>query len=103
MKEKKLRKSYDKKVCGVCGGIADYFDWDPTLVRLVYVILVLFTGIGILPYIIAAIIMEEPDGIVESKRYIEQDSYSANDNYESGEPVGFKPGSDDSDIQGFNV
>ena len=59
MNGKKLYKSADKKVCGVCGGIAEYFGIDPTIIRLVYVILVMFTGVGILPYIIAAIVMDD--------------------------------------------
>lgn len=103
MKEKRLRKSNDRKLCGVCGGIAEYFGIDPTLVRLVFVIMLFVSGIGVLPYIIAAVIMDEPEGYIENRRYIDQDSYSANNNYESGEPVGFKPDSDDSEIKGFNV
>ena len=56
--EKKLYKSdSDKKICGVCGGIAEYFDMDPTVIRLIWVLAVLFAGCGILAYIIAAIIM----------------------------------------------
>ena len=47
-------------LCGVCGGIAEYFDIDPTLVRLVWVIITFMGGAGILAYIIAAIII--PDG-----------------------------------------
>lgn len=54
---KRLTKSYDRKVCGVCGGIAEYFGVDPTLIRLLWVLLVLCAGTGILAYIIAAIIM----------------------------------------------
>ena len=55
---KRLHKSEsDKKLCGVCGGIAEYFDIDPTLVRLAWVILTCFGGAGIWAYIIAAIII----------------------------------------------
>lgn len=56
---KRLTKSYDRKLCGVCGGIAEYFNIDPTIVRLVWLLLVLCAGTGILAYIIAAIIMPE--------------------------------------------
>ena len=56
---KRLTKSYDRKLCGVCGGIADYFGVDPTLIRLLWMLLVLCAGTGILAYIIAAIIMPE--------------------------------------------
>ena len=104
MNGKKLYKSADKKVCGVCGGIAEYFGIDPTIIRLVYVILVMFTGVGILPYIIAAIVMDDsPENIVSVKR-IEQNSYSSANVYESAEPVGFKPGSyENGEIKGFNL
>ena len=56
---KKLTKSGDRKLCGVCGGIAEYFDIDPTVIRLLLIISVLFAGSGILVYIVAAIIMPE--------------------------------------------
>ncbi|SCZ81566.1 PspC domain-containing protein [Pseudobutyrivibrio xylanivorans] len=57
--EKKLYKSRDRKVCGVCGGIAEYFDIDPTIVRLLWVAFILSGGCGILAYIIAAIVMDD--------------------------------------------
>ena len=56
---KRLRKSYDKKLCGVCAGIAEYFNIDPTIVRLAWLLLVLCAGTGIWAYIIAAIVMPE--------------------------------------------
>ena len=56
--EKKLYRSIvDKKLCGVCGGLAEYFNIDSTLVRLGWAFLTLFAGIGILAYIVAAIII----------------------------------------------
>ncbi len=62
MMEKRLYKSTaDKKLCGVCAGVAKYFGLDPTLVRLGWVLATLFVGCGIVLYIAAAIIMpEEP-------------------------------------------
>ncbi len=55
---KKLYKSRtDKKLCGVCGGIAEYLEVDPTIVRLITVIIALACGSGLLAYIIAALIM----------------------------------------------
>lgn len=54
---KRIYKSRnDKMVCGVCGGVAEYFNVDPTLIRLLFVLLGC-TGSGILAYIIAAIII----------------------------------------------
>ena len=60
MNEKKLYKSStDKKLAGVCGGIAEYFNIDATLVRLGWVVFSLLGGSGLLAYIIAAIIMPD--------------------------------------------
>jgi len=57
-KGKRLYRSRsERKLAGVCGGIAEYFDTDPTLIRLAWVIFSLMGGCGILAYIIAAIIM----------------------------------------------
>ncbi len=63
MEEKKLyRASIDKKICGVCGGIAHYFGVDSTLVRLITVVLFFAGGLSLWVYIIAALIMTEtPD------------------------------------------
>ena len=56
--EKRLYKSNtDKKIDGVCAGIAEYFGSDPTLVRLVWALAVLFAGTGILAYIVAALVI----------------------------------------------
>ena len=55
---KKLYKSNDNKMTdGVCGGIAEYFDIDPTMVRLGWVLFCALGGSGFLAYIIAAIII----------------------------------------------
>ena len=56
--EKKLYKSNrNKMVAGVCGGIAEYFNIDPTVVRLAWVLFCALGGSGFLAYIIAAIII----------------------------------------------
>lgn len=59
---KRLYKSRtDRKISGVCGGIANYFDIDPTLVRVAWVLFSLAYGSGIIAYIIFALVMpEEP-------------------------------------------
>jgi len=59
--EKRLRKSRDRKLCGVCGGIAEYFNLDPTIVRVVWAIATVFTVFsGALLYLILALILPEP-------------------------------------------
>lgn len=59
--EKKLTKSTNKSLFGVCAGIAEYFNIDPTLVRVGYVALSLFSAAfpGLLLYVIMALIMPE--------------------------------------------
>lgn len=58
-KKKLYRSKTDVKLAGVCGGIAEYFDLDPTIVRLGWVIFVLLGGSGILGYIIAWLVMPQ--------------------------------------------
>lgn len=60
--EKKLYKSStDKKLCGVCGGIARYLNIDPTIVRLLWAFITFMGGAGILAYIVCAIVIpDEP-------------------------------------------
>ncbi len=59
---KRLKRSVkDKMIAGICGGLADYFDIDSTLVRLVFAFTVLFAGTGILAYLIMWIIVPKED------------------------------------------
>lgn len=51
------RSTYDRMLCGVCGGIAEYFQLDPTLVRLGWALFSILGGSGVLAYIVAAIII----------------------------------------------
>ena len=60
--EKKLTLSKNKKLAGVCGGLAEYFDADPTLVRIIYALLTFSTAFcGILLYPVLWLIMPEPE------------------------------------------
>ena len=51
MKKDYIKVNKDKKVCGVCGGIANYFDVDPTVIRLAWIIFTLAGGSGLIAYI----------------------------------------------------
>jgi len=59
MKKRLTRSKKERIIAGVCGGIAEYFDIDPTIVRLGLVLVTLMGGAGILAYIIAWIIIPE--------------------------------------------
>ena len=62
--KKRLYKSNDKRIAGVCAGIAEYFDIDPTIVRVLWVVFTLSGGAGLLAYLIAALITDENPGYV---------------------------------------
>lgn len=58
MNSKRLYRSRrDVMICGVCGGIAEYFDIDPTIVRLIAVVLIFGWSSGLLAYLVGAIII----------------------------------------------
>ena len=57
MKKRLYKIEQGKKIAGVCGGIAEYFDIDPTIVRVLWIIFTCCGGCGIIAYIIAAIVM----------------------------------------------
>lgn len=59
MNKRLYKSTNDKMLGGVCGGIAEYFDIDPTLVRLGWVLFCALGGSGILAYIVAAIVIPE--------------------------------------------
>lgn len=60
---KKLYKSRsDQKLCGVCAGIGRFFDIDPTIIRLLWVVITLAGGAGIVAYIVCALVIpDEPE------------------------------------------
>ena len=59
---KKLTKSNTNRVlAGVCGGIAEYLECDPTIIRLLFIVFSIFVGSGLLLYILAAILMPRTD------------------------------------------
>jgi phage shock protein C len=60
---KRLNKGRDKKLFGVCSGLGEYFDVDPTIVRVAFVLIaVLGIGTGVLVYLILAVVMPDAPG-----------------------------------------
>ncbi|NNF23127.1 MAG: PspC domain-containing protein [Saprospiraceae bacterium] len=61
MTAQKLTRSNDKVIAGVCGGLANYFGWDPALVRVLYLLISIFSAAfpGILVYIVLWIVMPQ--------------------------------------------
>ncbi len=69
------RSRSDRQIAGVCGGLAQYFEVDPTIVRLAFIALALMGGPGLIIYIILAfVIQEEPDPYLSGKRKNESSS-----------------------------
>ncbi len=66
MKKRLYKSKTDRKIDGVCAGIAEYFGIDPTVVRLGWAILCCFGGTGIPAYIIAMIIMPNHPDYIEA-------------------------------------
>ncbi|PKM84558.1 MAG: hypothetical protein CVU86_06680 [Firmicutes bacterium HGW-Firmicutes-11] len=66
--ERRLYKSRtNRQISGVCGGIGEYFNIDPVIIRLLVVVFTLAGGAGLIAYIIAAIIIPEPDGATSTE------------------------------------
>lgn len=63
------RNRNDKVLFGVCGGIGKYFDIDPVIVRIIFIVLLFTAGTGFLAYIIAVFIIPEEEKSFFNKRY----------------------------------
>lgn len=67
MSKRLYRSRKDRKIAGVCGGLGEYFNVDPVIFRILWVVLVLGAGTGILAYIIFWLIVPEaPEGAAAS-------------------------------------
>ena len=65
MEKKLCRSKTDKKIAGVCGGLAKYLNIDATIIRLIWAIAVLCVGSGLLAYIICALVIPEDSAYIE--------------------------------------
>jgi phage shock protein C len=73
MAKKLYRSKKDSVIAGVCGGIAEYFELDSTLIRLLFILIVFLGGAGVVAYIIAWIIIPpNPEQITEQEKDISQ-------------------------------
>ena len=57
MAKKLYRSRTDRKISGVCGGLAEYFDIDPTIFRVIALLSIFVTGVSIIAYLVMAIIV----------------------------------------------
>lgn len=66
--KKKLMRSNDKMIAGICGGIANYLDLDPTVVRVAYVLLTFFTIFsGVIIYLILWLVMPAAPKMIDKE------------------------------------
>ncbi|MCX6826951.1 MAG: PspC domain-containing protein [candidate division Zixibacteria bacterium] len=77
MEKRLYRSRINSKIGGVCGGLAEYFGVDPTLVRLIAVALFLVHGVGLITYIIAWIIMPKQPLIAEEQKTMPNENPTA--------------------------
>lgn len=70
-----IRSQSDRLLTGVCGGVADYFSIDPTMVRLIWIFFTLFGGSGLLAYIIATLLIPDRNS---QERYFKLDTLKRN-------------------------
>lgn len=71
MAKQLFRSNTDKQIAGVCGGFAEYADIDSNLVRAIYVLLTLFSGLvpGLLAYLVLALVIPvKPEGKKDGKK-----------------------------------
>ena len=62
MQKKLYRSTSDRKLCGVCAGFAEYFNIDPTIVRIIWAVTSFFAFAGVVAYVVCALIIpEKPD------------------------------------------
>ena len=76
MKKELRRSATDVKICGVCGGIAEYLGVDSNLVRLIWIAVSLFAGTGILLYILAAVLMPKANETRKDLQEVVQPEHS---------------------------
>lgn len=104
---KKLYKSRKNKIIdGVCGGIAEYFGWDPTIVRIIAVIIACLKGAGIIAYILACIIIPagaNPEDDVENLKSanVDDDDKKSSKKSKNNDEEKEKKLHTDSDFEGF--
>ena len=83
MTDNRLYRSEDDRILGgVCGGIAEVYDLDPSLVRITTLLIVLFTGVGVLPYIAAWLIIPTESELKKREDDSEQQAESAEESEE---------------------
>ncbi|MCR5206433.1 MAG: PspC domain-containing protein [Lachnospiraceae bacterium] len=103
MGTKLMKSTRDRKICGVCGGIAEYLHIDSTLVRIIWAIAVCCFGSGLLLYFIAALIMPQDFGYNSNRNYDRNYNNNYNNNYNVYDDynTNYRTVNNDSDNNGY--
>jgi phage shock protein C len=84
MEKRLYRSSRDRVLWGVCGGLGRYFNIDPVIVRVIFVLTIFFGGLGIIAYIVMAIVVpNENSKATEPKDTIKENVHEIKDTTES--------------------
>ena len=68
MEKKLYRSKTNKTIAGVCGGLAEFLNIDPTIVRLIWALIVFCAGAGVVAYIVCALVIpEKPNNIIDAE------------------------------------
>jgi len=65
MSKRLFRSKDDRVIAGVCGGIAQYLDIDPTIIRIIFVLIFLTEGFGLMLYLILWVVVPEEDSVAK--------------------------------------
>lgn len=98
-KSKRIAKSNERKLFGVCGGIAEYFDIDPSIIRLLTLVVILVTGFfpGFVIYVVAAIILPNNTNVASNDdiNNMKSANVDSEKSYSGSSSTGKAPHSDD--------
>ena len=75
------RSRTDRQVAGVCGGLGEYLGFDPTLIRIAWLVSIIFAGAGLFAYLVAAVIIPEDAGYEQPGLFAAEDDTPCDSGY----------------------
>jgi phage shock protein C len=79
MQKRLYRSTKDRMLAGVCGGLAEYFEIDPVIMRVLFVVITLGAGVGILGYIILWIVVPEATIVIKDNQFANSENQQQNE------------------------
>lgn len=101
MKKKLTKSQKNKMAAGVCGGIAEYFNIDATIVRLLFVIVALLKGMGLLFYLIAAVLIPSKEISDEDIENMKSANFDEKENQKNDAENAEKPFRSDEEFDSY--